>query len=232
MARFVPLRFAPCVLVFSLTACGGAADAAPEGRASSSDPMSADAPAAVDRTPAVSTGADVLGTIEATIDGEARTWYVVTGSVRGEPYASAVWYETPEGELIASIGGYDTADLPFDTFETDPSRGVSTGDYDGSAVTIVIMPGAGAGPYQAVISEEAPGLTYAPDAGASGIDGVFFGRSGSLEVTRLGVVGDRLDVEGTFEGTVRMFSGQGAIEVAEGRFSVRGVPARSALGGA
>ena len=174
--------------------------------------------------------ADVLGTIEATLDGEARTWYVVTGSVRGEPYASAVWFETAEGELIASLGGYDTADVPFDTFETDPAQGVSVGDYRGSAVTVLLMPGGGPAPYGAAITEDAPGITYAPDATVQGIAGVYFGRSGSIDVTKLEIVDDRLHVEGTFEGALRMLGGEGGVEVTEGRFSVQGVPSRSALG--
>ncbi len=218
MLRTVAPPRALLAFVLSLTACGGAADAAPQEHASA--------------TPEASVGSDVIGTIEATIDGEARTWYVVTGSVRGESYASAVWYQTPEGELVASLGGYDTADLPFDTFETDPAQGVSTGDYRGSAVTVVIMPGAAAAPYRAEISDAAPGVTYAPDASVPGIDGVYLGQSGGLDVRRLEIAGDRLDVEGTFWGTLQTFSGDGAVEVAEGRFSVRGVPSRSALGGA
>lgn len=175
--------------------------------------------------------AEVLGTIEATLDGDARTWYVVTGSVRGEAYASAVWFETAEGGLIASLGGYDTADLPFDTFETDPARGVSVGDYQGSAITVLLVPGGGVAAYGATISEDAPGVTYAPDAAVPGIDGVYFGRSGSLEVTKLEIVGDRLHVEGTFEGTLRQMGAEDEVQVTEGRFAVRGVPPRSALGG-
>ena len=209
----------------ALAACGPSADASPDALASSAP--QAEAPAG-----ALQAGqAGVLGTIEATVDGEALRWHVVTGSVRGEPYSSALWFQTPDGDLVASFGGYDTADLPFDSFEMDPARGLSLGDYVGSAITLLLMPESGAEPFVTTLSDDAPGLSYAPVATAQDITTTLFGRSGTLRVTRLEIDGERLSAEGTFEGSLATMGGEGSVQITNGRFVVEGVPSRDSLTG-
>ena len=169
--------------------------------------------------------ADTLGTIEATIDGLARTWYVVSGTVQGEPYASAVWY-APEGRsLVASVGGYDTADPPLDSFDTDVrGQPVSFGDYTGSSLAITLMPEGPVAPYGVDLDESNPGVAFSPVATVGDISGVYFARSGRLEVTVLEVSGGQLRAEGTFHGTFHTMNGDGPVEITDGRFAVDGVP--------
>lgn len=168
---------------------------------------------------------EVLGTIEATVDGEIRTWYVVSGTVRGRPYASAVWY-VPEGRsVVASVGGYDRADPPLDSFETD-ARGqpVSFGDYTGSTLAITLMPEGPAGPYGVELDESTPLLVFSPVATVSDVAAMYFPQDGRLEVRTLEVSDGRLRAEGTFHGTFRTMNGEGPVEITDGRFAVDGVP--------
>ena len=90
--------------------------------------------------PALAGGAETLGTIRGTLNGEERTWYVVEGSSQAKPYSSATWYEIG-GERIVAVGGYDTEAPPLDTFEFDMATGAASfGDYQGSVLVLLARP--------------------------------------------------------------------------------------------
>jgi hypothetical protein len=183
------------------------------------------------RPTATATGGDasVVGTIHATIDGEERTWYVLEGEVNGVREASAFWYETESGAPQALIAGYDTEDVPFETFGRP---GAPTGHYTGSAMTLVIVlpPGetAWASPLPGV---DDTGVLYMPSV----VDGPLFGMTdGQLEVTSLDAPRPGTgSISGTFRGTMQIPPGSDrTLTVTDGRFGVEELTYREELPGA
>jgi hypothetical protein len=86
------------------------------------------------------TAAGTLGTISATVDGVARTWFVVSGAIQGRPYASGLWQQVAEQRRRIVLGGYETATPTFDTFalsETGMPR--SYGTYTGSTMALTFV---------------------------------------------------------------------------------------------
>lgn len=192
-------------------ACGGDADLRPPARAGLL--------ATPDRA--------VAGTIEATIDGTARTWYVVAGEIRGTPYASAAWYEPRDGRVLVTIGGFDTRTPPFDTFEQGANgTPVSFGDYEGPVFSFILETTPTPTPYEFRFgsSDGTTGMVYMSAATFGDLGVMHMAESGRLEVTTLERSGDRFRAEGTFEGTFANMGGGAAVRVTDGRFSVRDVP--------
>lgn len=206
MKRLLPL------LLVALAACG-APDASPE--------------SAAQGLLASALGEEVLGTIEATVDGRAMTWYVVSGRVRGAPYASAVWYRPDDDGVLIGIGGFDTQTPPFDTFETGQGGGaVSYGDYSGPVFSLMLATGADPAPYRREFpSDDMTTYVYLSEARMADMTVMFMPESGVIDVTALEISNGRVRAEGTFSGRLGNPGGEGSfVEVTNGRFSVRGVP--------
>lgn len=199
-------------LLLVLAACGGP-DAMPE---------------AASQEPQASTPMDeVLGTIEATVDGQPMTWYIVSGDVRGAPYASAVWYRPDDESVLIGIGGFDTQTPPMETFETgEDGTPVSYGDYSGPVFTLTFETGSDPAPYRRTFPDDGmTSLVYMSQATMSDIDFMFIPQSGEVDVTVLELSNGRIRAEGTFSGRLGNVGGEGRfVEVTDGRFSVRGVP--------
>lgn len=171
-------------------------------------------------------GQDVVGTITARFDGEERTWYVVAGEIEGERQATATWMLLDETERIATIGGFDSPDVPVETFRADFEGGdVSYGDYEGSVLTIAF-------PFQPEDFERLarfPGgdatIAYLPrvEGGEMDFSGMYGLETGSLDV---GLLDPRRDgpseFGGTFEGTLVRLDRADSIRVTDGRFEVSG----------
>lgn len=172
---------------------------------------------------------DVLGTIEATIDGEEVTFYIVSGSLRGEPYASAAWYIPREenGEVLAAIGGFDTPNPPFDTFEQGADGSpASFGDYDGPVLSLVLYLGNEPAPFKRELpsQDDGTGLVYMSRAEFGDMSVMYMAASGVVDVTEVELKGRRLRAVGTFSGTFRNMADGSSVEVENGRFEVRDVP--------
>lgn len=178
-----------------------------------------------------SSGIEVLGTIQATVDGESRTWYVVNGETGNGRYASALWMEWDEGERMVTVGGYDTDDPPIDTFESDLATGsLSFGDYDGSAI-VLSFPAASDESSLSVALPDSEGdttLAYMPVA-TTELAGIYLAEGGSLEVRNVSFDGATVRLEGRFEGVFRTVEGDGPIRIEDGRFEVANVPAADEL---
>ena len=207
----IPLWLAP------ITACGQSGE-------------QAETQPAADRTvgaqPAGGDGA--LGTIRATVDGEQRTWYVVQGSSRGRPYASAIWFEDGDVRLV-SVGGYDTDSPPLDTFEFDTASGeVSFGDYQGSGMQILVSVSEGSSTVRVEIPSE-PGLFWVGYIPVASFDVIYGMTTGSIEVTEASFDGSQASVRGTFSGTLEKSDGSGSIQVENGSFEASGIPHRDDL---
>lgn len=207
------------VLLLATAACG-APDATPE-----AEPRGLLAVAPAD---------EVLGTIEATVDGRLMTWYVVSGSVRGAPYASAAWYRPDDESVLIAIGGFDTRTPPLETFETGQNGAtVSYGEYGGSVMSLLFE----TGPDPAAFRHALPGdgmtsFVYMAEASMSDVSGMFIPESGAVHVTVLELSDGKIRAEGTFSGRLGNPGGEGRfVEVTGGRFSVRGVPHMDEISG-
>ncbi len=200
--------------------------------ASDADPSAA-RPAVSGTGQSTSPAPKVLGTIRATLDGAARTWYVVSGTSRGRPYASGAWQDNANGRRTISIGGFDTATPPLDTFEWDEDgMPRSYGDYHGSALTLTLMLAAGSEvkPFRLVFPpERSPALMYASRATLDSLDTTFKIETGTVDVTAVSVADGTASAAGTFSGTLTGLVRSGAVVVSNGAFDVSGLPRLDAL---
>lgn len=166
----------------------------------------------------------VLGTIHADLDGEARTWYVVEGDVRGEPYSSGMFIPVDGGTMV-SLGGFDTAEPPMDSFQVDLAEGdMSLGDYEGSAFSLMITIPEGQTSARAELGDGLAGnatLAYMPRASMEDVmAGTLFSQSGSIEVEGARFSDTRGTLTGTFSGEIARMDGSENITVTDGRFEV------------
>jgi hypothetical protein len=138
----------------------------------------------------------VLGTIQATFDGQQRTWYVLEGTVDGELQPGAYWYESGGRDARALIYGYDTPDVPFDTFRPE----APTGDYRGSAITLMIELALVEWPGSVQLPGDYGAIFYSPVVAEESLFSISDGR---LEVTTLETPRRGTGkIEGTFSGTM------------------------------
>lgn len=172
----------------------------------------------------VSSTDGVLGTIHANLDGVARTWYVVEGDVGGEPYASGMFIPVDGGTMV-SLGGFDTAEPPMESFRVDVAGGgISLGDYEGSAFSLMITVPEGQTSARAGLGDGMAGdgtLAYQPRASMEDVmAGTLFSQSGSIEVADARFGDMKGTLTGTFSGEIARMDGSESITVTDGRFEV------------
>lgn len=171
----------------------------------------------------------VIGTIRATFDGEERAWYVLEGTVNDERQSGAFWYAPDSRQPRAMISGYDTPDVPFDTFGRPEAP---TGEYPGSVITLMIAFEPGQAPGSIPLPADGDtAVLYMPSAA----EGPLFAFSdGRLEVTTLETPRPGTgSIAGTFSGTMtRSADGSEPIAVADGRFEIAELEYRESLPGA
>lgn len=168
-----------------------------------------------------------LGTIQATVDGEARTWYVVAGEAADGPYASGTWMEWEEGTYMLSLGGLDSEDPPIGTFHRGGASGaMSMGDYRGGAFTVTAQLGPSDAPATFAVpdDEQLAGAIFAPVVDMEDMTNALVMVSGTVQVAELEMSGTTLDARGTFSGTFEPMDGGAAVEFTDGSFEVRGLP--------
>lgn len=165
---------------------------------------------------------ETIGTIEATLDGEARTWYVVSGEVEGRRQPGAFWMEMGGDERMAVVGGYDTEDLDFSSFELQGGRPVSLGGYEGSMLSIGFPIGDGDGTGSWTPADSDVVVTYLADAQDLDYSAALLLEEGVVETTRIQTEGT-CRFEGRFAGTLRPMGGEGeGVEIVDGAFRVEG----------
>lgn len=213
-----------CLLCVTVLLCATACDSGGQEAATTAKTESDE------RQTATATGGDarVVGTMHATIDGEERTWYVLEGEVNGVREASAFWYEPEGGTPQALIAGYDTRDVPFETFGRP---GAPTGDYTGSSMTLVIVLPPGKASWTSPLpADDQTGVLYMPSV----VDGPLYAMAGgridvtSLDAPRRGTG----SISGTFSGTMQIPPGSDrTLTVTDGRFEVEELTYREELPG-
>ncbi len=169
----------------------------------------------------------LLGTIEATIDGESAEFYVVAGEIRGDPYAAAVWYETGDGRIMLALGGLDTPTPNLDTFQQGQAgTPVSFGDYEGPVLSLVLDLAAEPEPVTLELpaGDNASSLIYMPRATVDDLTAMYMAASGSLELTEVTLSEGILTAAGSFSGTVRSMGSGEEVEITAGAFAVSDVP--------
>jgi hypothetical protein len=238
MIRFFPSVHGSLVALF-LSACGGDEPPAVHGQTANAPPAAAAGPPSVPAAPAESPSAsranEILGTIQATVDGQAMTWFVVSGTVEERPYASAAWMGEEPGERQIVAGGFDVTDPPLHTFRRSPGEMFSSfGEYRGSLMSLFITEAAGSAPVTLTFpaSEGDAGVYFQRRADLDDVmNTTFWLTEGTLELSAFAFHGDLARVEGTFSGTFRSEGTGETVRVIGGRFDVTDIPGVDRLGG-
>jgi hypothetical protein len=175
----------------------------------------------------------VLGTIRATIEGEPVELYVVTGEIRGEPYAGAAWSGTDYARVFLGISGLDTPTPDLDSFE--PGAGgspASWGSYEGPVLSLLVE--LAGEPQPLAMNLPTDGNTsavfYLSKPTQEDLTAMYVMASGTLEVAEVSLTGELMTVIGTFSGTVRSMGSGETIEITEGSFAVADIPRRDEFG--
>lgn len=174
-----------------------------------------------------------LGTIEATLDGEARVWHVVEGQASDGPYASGIWGDAGE-TVIVSLGGLDSADPPIETFSrgTAGGEGMSMGDYEGSSFNLQLQlpPDATAATFELPADEGRATILFAPVFDIEDpLGGTLVFASGTITVESVARDGDEMEISGAFEGSLQPRDGGAPVSLTNGRFEIAGLPEASTI---
>jgi hypothetical protein len=195
-----------------------------EGADSGRDPADPRADAREVRTePLVKT--QRMGTIEATVDGEMRTWYVVEALTNTGRYASGRWDAEGAGNMTLVLEGFDTQALPLDGFATGPTGASTYGSYRGSVITITVPVAGDAGSIRMNLAEGESGgtMTYVQDAGSEA-SGSYATVEGSIQGDWAASDDGSIRLEGRFEGLLRAGGGSQPIRIENGTLTVEGIP--------
>jgi len=168
-----------------------------------------------------------IGTISATLDGQPRTWYALVGTISGEEQASAYWFRFEDGDLTGLVGGYDTPDVDFATFEFAPGQGqVSFGSYDGSLLTITFPFELGQSSASMPISDAAEADVLYLEKADFEVDmqtNYFYMSDGQLDLTQIEVrEGGPCRFAGTFSGTLTRMDEATSMTMEDGTFDIDG----------
>ena len=172
---------------------------------------------------AANAGNEVIGTVEATLDGKARIWYVIkTDTVERGGGSGAIWMQTDSDQIMVIIGAFETKDV---TFIKDAVTGTITASGQGSQISLTFK-----------IPSGTESMTYRkPETGLSLAEVFVMTRIGDYaSMHPLGkgqVTVDRFTlhetengrIKGSFEGTLIDRDGEPWGRVTDGRFEVDGV---------
>lgn len=166
-----------------------------------------------------------MGTIEATVDGERRTWYVVEALTNTGRYASGRWDAEGAGNMTLVLEGFDTQALPLDGFATGPTGASTYGSYRGSVITITVPVAGDGGSIRMDLAEDESGgtVTYVQDAGSEAA-GSYTTVEGSIQGDWAASDDGSIRLEGRFEGLLRAGGGSQPIQIENGTLTVEGIP--------
>ncbi len=171
---------------------------------------------------------EIVGTAEATVDGEQMTWYMLSGELDGAPQASSTWQKTSDGQYLLMLGGFDTPDVPFERLDMNNSL-ADFGEYIGSMFILTAFYDPAT---EALATESLTGdltsLILIPDLSqfeGGGANGMFVMSGGNVEVTSINETADGFfELEGTFSGELMALDASGdTLSVENGRFSVSNI---------
>jgi hypothetical protein len=157
---------------------------------------------------------EVIGSIEAMVDGERKTWHVLAGET--DALHSATMVVHPGGRAI-TLGGYESLDITFDT-----STQMPTASGPGSMLVLTFAAPSGQTASYAV-------------GGEAMLHVMLFGKvgdfssartlaNGSLEISSADLSSaDDGRLQGSFSGTFERNEESGPVVLTEGRFQVRGL---------
>lgn len=179
---------------------------------------------------------DVLGTFSGTVEGEEMSWYALLGEIEGQRRPSAFWTVLGEKRL-ASLSGYDSKEVPFETFSAEPSAGAASfGDYRGSILSVAFpftasdteltfqFPPDGA-PSSAAMVAYIPGRESKDEDVGAVFERMYRLTEGRLTVSRVEVDGTGpASFEGSFSGTFQKMTGPGSVTIEDGHFEIRRAP--------
>lgn len=173
-----------------------------------------------------------LGTIEAVLDGEERTWYVLAGEAKDGPWAAATWMEMSEGVMV-TMGGVDAPDLDIGQISrSEGAAGMTMGGYEGSTLNLAVMLPPEPRPTTADLPEAEPAGTtviYQPRFDLSDMSGMLRMTEGRIEVEAVSLSDGEVSLRGTFHGVVSTMDGSEGMEITDGRFQVEGIPSVDAI---
>jgi hypothetical protein len=159
----------------------------------------------------------IIGTIEAEVDGEPKTWHLLYSN--DDASHSALWTAHGTGQNMVILGGYESLDI---TFGKDES-GHPTVSGRGSMLTLNFGFAAGAKSAKHTLPQQgaAPvGVMYLPRVGDySGMLGM---EEGVVEVTTIDMSEDgEAKFTGTFSGKLQsMDEARTTVSITDGRFEV------------
>ena len=159
----------------------------------------------------------IIGTIDAILDGEPKTWTLIYSD--DDASHSALWVPHGAGQKMAILGGYESLDI---TFGKDGS-GHPTVSGPGSMLTINFEFAVGAKSAKHTLPQQgaAPvGVLYLPQVGDySSMLGM---EKGVVEVTTIDMSEDgKAKFSGTFSGKLQtMDEARTTVSITDGRFEV------------
>ncbi|RFB04964.1 hypothetical protein [Parvularcula marina] len=183
--------------LFVLTACGGGDEGASTTTAGGTPPTASSAPVEVSKADAEA--AD--GTITATLDGEARTWYVTSGELGGEFNSQSDWSGSTTYTSVSLFG------------HTTPKTTMSSKNAMLVGFTV-------SGDNQTV---SMPSVSLLTDSLLRRYEGE--GSDVTVALEEMSVDGEWLHLKGTFSGTLTYTDSSGAtkdpVTVTDGTFDLR-----------
>lgn len=166
----------------------------------------------------VPTGAfEPIGTIEAVMDGQPRTWYI-PGGRDSSTGSGAMWMSVSPGVGTAVLGGFESRDVEFGM---DPASGIPTATGEGSQIVITFEFLLDVTSAESSLSGQDFSILFLPAIGDHGrMQGMDQGKlSASLvQASRT----DASQFEGTFSGRLVDGDGQVRARLVEGGFKVHG----------
>jgi hypothetical protein len=173
---------------------------------------------------------ETLGTIEASIDGRSRTWFVVKGQAQDGPYASGVWMEPEPGHLLVTAGGFDKADPPIRTFNRATG---SLGDYGGTVINLNFTVPREASSAEFSFPDRThhhASVLYMSGPAMDDLSSMFQMAEGTLRLEAIEIRDGTVRIQGSFAGALEAMDGSGASRKTDGRFTIEKLPDARSLG--
>jgi hypothetical protein len=165
----------------------------------------------------------VIGTVEATIDGQENSWYVL--QPEGDMWPTAVWLAMGPERGVASINAYRSEDIPL---VRDKMIGFSLPENAAPVLIIAFdFPvGASQGAYTLPSESTFSAADVIWQTDFMDSDTAYFMNqgSGTIQASRINANMDSdSSFSGTFSGTLKRINSEDSVTITNGRFEIDGV---------